>query len=88
MHDLLEGVVPLTLKLIIPKLRSYCTIQQLNSELQSVSFGKNDIKNKPVTLPRNLSSSSVHGSASEKLCFLRICLILLVVVFLQTTSIG
>ena len=88
MHDLLEGVVPLTLKLIIPTLRSYCTIQQLNSELQSFSFGKNDIKNKPVTLPRNLSSSSVHGSASEKLCFLRISLILLVVVFLQTTSIG
>ena len=69
MHDFMEGVIPLTLKLIIRSLGHAVTLMQINVELASFKFGQNDIKNKPVFWPSSLASANISGSASEKLCF-------------------
>ncbi len=72
MHDLLEGIVPLTLKLVLAALHreGIVTLAQVNSEISNFEFGKNDSKNKPVNVPLAVSSGSgnISGSASEKLC--------------------
>ena len=72
MHDVLEGVIPVTLKLVILVLKRIVTIAQINTEIETFSFGRNDIKNKPVLLPVSLGSANISGSASEKLCLFRL----------------
>ena len=71
MHDLMEGVIPLTLK-IIRSLSHAVTLMQINVELASFKFGQNNFKNKPVFLPASLASANISGSASEKVCFFRL----------------
>jgi len=81
MHDILEGVIPLMLKLTILHLHSsgFVTIMQLNSQLESFKFGQNDCKSQPVRIPVNFSRGDMMlpGKAVEKLCMFR-CLPFLV----------
>ncbi|KAF1391041.1 hypothetical protein PFLUV_G00064480 [Perca fluviatilis] len=46
MHDLLEGVVPLTVKLVVCQAHKekHITIQEMNEELQQLHIGQNDKK--------------------------------------------
>lgn len=49
-HDLLEGVVPLVLKLVLREyivVRKYFTVKDLNGNISSFSYGIPDSKNKP-----------------------------------------
>ena len=72
MHDLLEGFIPVTLKFVLNSFGRALPIAEVNAEIQSFSFGKNDVKNKPVLLPASLTSANIIGSASEKLCLFKI----------------
>lgn len=73
MHDLLEGIVPMELKLIIKGLISngYFNLQQLNSKIVSFKFGRNDIENKPQALPKNYEKG-LKLNASRTWCLLRL----------------
>ncbi len=71
MHDILEGVIPVTLKHIINSFGRDLPIADINAESGSFCFGKNDLKNKPVLLPISLASANIVGSASEKLSLFR-----------------
>ncbi len=46
MHDFLEGVVPLVLRLVLSKAHreKVITIQEFNEELRKLAFGQNDKK--------------------------------------------
>lgn len=46
MHDFLEGVVPLVLRLVLSKAHreKAITIQEFNEELRKLTFGQNDKK--------------------------------------------
>lgn len=75
MHDLLEGVIPLIIKLVLSwaHKEKHITIQELNNELQQLSIGQNDKKNTPVELSeRTLHKSGIVGSASQKWFLFRI----------------
>lgn len=75
MHDLLEGVLPLVMKLVICKAHNqkHITISELNDELKNVNIGKNDRRNKPVPLTEKLlGHSKIVGSASQKWCLFRL----------------
>lgn len=74
MHDLLEGVIPLVMKLVISKAHTekHITIKEINEELQRISIGQNDKANKPVQLSERLQNVSVTGSASQKECLFRL----------------
>lgn len=52
MHVLLEGVLPLAMKLVICKAHNqkHITIHEINDELKNVNIWKNDRPNKPVPL--------------------------------------
>ena len=69
MHDFLEGVASLVLRLVVCKAHQekHITIQELNEELRKMSIGQNDRTNKPVAFSKNtLHGSSVVGCASQK----------------------
>jgi len=76
MHDLLEGVVPLTIKLVLQSFhqRGIVTVTQVNVELENFEFGCNDVKNKPTKIPLSLVRRDGHlsGKAIEKWCLFRI----------------
>ena len=71
MHDILEGIIPVTLKHVINSFGRALPIADINAEIESFCFGKNDLKNKPVLLPLSLASVNIVGSASEKLSLFR-----------------
>lgn len=73
MHDLLEGIVPMEIQLIIEKLIScgYFTIHQLNSKILSFKFGLHDAANKPSALPKNFEVG-LKLNASRVWCLLRL----------------
>lgn len=52
MHDVLEGVIPRVLKLVLLKLscERLVTLEQFNDQLQQFPFGQNDITHRPVLL--------------------------------------
>ena len=59
MHDILEGVLPLHVNVMLRKFimdEKYFTLDELNRRLHSFSFGANDFRNKPSLL-RNLNAS-------------------------------
>ena len=70
MHDLLEGVIPLVLKLVISRAHAekHITIKEINEELQKICIGQNDKANKPVELSERLHTVGINGSASQKRC--------------------
>lgn len=75
MHDVLEGVVPLTLKLVIKALHKdkFVTITDLNNRLKDFGFGQNDKRNKPPLIPEKLSANGhVIGKATEKWTLFRL----------------
>ncbi|MGL5674006.1 MAG: hypothetical protein ACRDC9_13165, partial [Plesiomonas shigelloides] len=75
MHDMLEGVFPLTLKHVIHEAhkQKYITITEINEELQKFSFGQNDKANKLVLLSeRLLQTSGIIGTAAQKWCLFRL----------------
>lgn len=75
MHDLLEGVIPLIIKLVLSwaHREKHITIQEVNNELEKLSIGQNDKRNKPVHLSEQiLHGSGIVGSASQKWFLFRI----------------
>jgi len=78
MHDVLEGVIPLLLKLILKSFvtAKYFTVSHFNDLLENFVFGHNDVKCKPVKIPPRLlterDSGNLPGKAIEKWCLFRI----------------
>lgn len=74
MHDLLEGVIPLVMKLVISKAHAekHVTIREINEEMNKMCFGQNDKVNKPVQLSERLHIVGISGSASQKWCLFRL----------------
>lgn len=57
MHNILEGVIPQLLKLLLHKLHEQrvVSLRQFNKQMQEFSFGPNGIKSKPVLLKPTVS---------------------------------
>ena len=75
MHDLLEGVIHLVMKLVICKALSekHITINEINDELKHINLGKNDRQNKTVELTETiLRDCSIARSASRIWCLFKI----------------
>ncbi|CAI5674003.1 unnamed protein product [Oreochromis niloticus] len=75
MHDLLEGVIPLVMNLVICKAHreKHITIYEINDELKNVKFGRNDKPNRTVPLTEKmLRNSNIVESASQKWCLFRL----------------
>ena len=75
MHDMLEGVLPLTMKYDIREAHRQKPITriELNEELQKICIGQNDKANKPVLLSeRLLQTSGIVGTATQKWCLFRL----------------
>ena len=67
MHDQLEGVLPLTVKLMVKnfiQVDKYLTLEQLNQRIGAFKYGSADASNKPSELePVILSNDS--GSINQ-----------------------
>lgn len=62
------------------------TIPEINSELQHLAIGQNDLKNKPVQLSeRLLQNAAISGSAAQKWCLFRL---LPFIMYLKTAATG
>jgi len=76
MHDVLEGVVPLTVKHILRHTVASTTlsVQDINHRLMSLSFkyGKETYLPPPLSLASVNGDGQISGNASEKWCLLRI----------------
>ncbi|XP_065666537.1 uncharacterized protein LOC136087522 [Hydra vulgaris] len=75
MHDVLEGIIPQLISLILIKFKEQhlITVEQINTELNIFEIGRNDKKNKPVPfVARNGTSINFVGSASQKFCMFRL----------------
>ena len=74
-HDILEGVVPLLLKLTIQKLieSKIINLSQLSYEIKTFPFGFHDSRNVPCEIRSHSFSSNGHlsGKASENRCLFR-----------------
>ena len=76
MHDLLEGIAPVEVSLILDALQmeNYITLEDLYSALTFFNYSLADRTNRPPTLA---SLHSLKMSASEMWCFLRIITMLI-----------
>ena len=77
MHDFLEGVVPLIIRLILKSFHdaNILTNSQLNDKLLNFSVGGNDKKSKPTSIPykcMHTQGASIPGKAIEKWCLFRL----------------
>ncbi|KAJ8346571.1 hypothetical protein SKAU_G00279720 [Synaphobranchus kaupii] len=74
MHDMLEGVFPLTMKHVICEAhrQKHITITEINEELEKICIGQNDKANKPVLLSAQLHTKGIVGTASQKWCLFRL----------------
>jgi hypothetical protein len=79
MHDLLEGVVPYELKLMLASFifdKRYFTLAVLNARLASFDYGYSDRKNKPTALNeaelRDPQKTSLNQKASQTKCLVSI----------------
>lgn len=79
MHDLLEGIVPFELKLIISSFifdKKYFTLGIFNSRLASYDYGYTDRSNKPTALSeaelRDEHETSLNQKASQLMCLVKI----------------
>lgn len=72
MHDILEGIAPYEIVLILKKLISenHFTLDYLNRRILTFPYGKLDAISKPVE--QNLSKNTLTGTASSNWCFLRL----------------
>ena len=76
MHDLLEGVIPAVVKVVLRVLvrGGFLTYEQVGRQMTSFKYGKNDATSKPVSISaRTLrQNDNIAGSASQKLCLFRL----------------
>lgn len=81
MHDFHEGVVPTIICISILNLiaKSTLRLDAINDAVQQFSYGKCDVKNRygPILVLKSLKNHSIPGTASEKLCLLRMLPIIL-----------
>lgn len=72
MHDLLEGVVPVELGLIINHfiLKKYVTLAQLNYKIKLSKFGFHDAANKPIEISKSFHKG-IKMTAARMWCLLR-----------------
>lgn len=73
MHDLLEGVVQLEIKLLLKFLISHrlITITEINNRLKSFNFGKNENCNKPSPICLDKPGHSIGQRAAQTLCLIK-----------------
>lgn len=78
MHDMLEGVCPYEVKLLLRQficINRFLTVHEFNQRLSSFHYSFNDRKNKPsIVLPerlRNLSDHKLGQKAVQMWCFTR-----------------
>ena len=68
MHDQLEGVLPLEIKLLLKKYvreEEYFTVETLNERIQKFDYGPPDMSNKPSPIKQQaLSNDSASLSQS------------------------
>jgi hypothetical protein len=64
MHDFLESIVPLVIKLPVQKLHQdkLVTLQQINVELDLLVMGAIDASNRPGRLPKKILSKRLKGT--------------------------
>lgn len=79
MHDILEGVVPCELKLILFSLiycRKYFALELLNARLASFDYGYSDRRNKPAALSdselRDVQKNVLNQKAAQMMCLVQI----------------
>ena len=84
MHDLLEGVVPFELKLILFAFvfcRKYFSLQLLNARLASFDYGFSDRRNKPTAISeaelRDEQKTALNQKAAQVLCLVKILPVLI-----------
>ena len=81
MHDLLEGVVPLTVSLLLVyciKTKKYFSRINLNNMIKNFNYGYTEAVDKPCTVSSiQLKKKSIKGTASQK-WLLAVCLPLMV----------
>ena len=74
MHDILEGVAPLEVKLMLRHFiyeEKLLTLEQLNDRISSFHYGYSNVKNKPsVIMNLRSSESAVRQTASQMWCLL------------------
>ena len=70
MHDILEGVVPFELALVLESLvaAKYFSLDELNAAIQFFDYSNSDRNSKPSTLS---SFTSIHLNAAEAMCLIR-----------------
>jgi len=73
MHDVLEGVIPIVLKVCLRGLiaEKIFILKVFNDRLQQFRFGHNDRKNVPPVIPLSFPKSSIPGSAAQIWCLFR-----------------
>lgn len=73
MHDLLEGVVPYEIKLVIQKLISMgsFTLEEINNRIMCHDFGFLESRNKPWPLRLDLSGNKLGQKAAQAWCLVR-----------------
>lgn len=73
MHDILEGVVPYEVKIVIQKLISLgCfTLDIFNQRLLSPDFGKLESRNRPSPIKIDGKSNRIGQKASQAWCLIR-----------------
>lgn len=74
MHDLLEGVFPFVIKIVLKELvkSRILTIETINSCISHMNFGQNDSSNKPPHITDGMLRNNISGKASEKWCLFRL----------------
>lgn len=74
MHDILEGVAPLEVKLMLRHFiyeEKLMTLEQLNDRISSFHYRYSNVKNKPsVIVNLRCSESAVKQTASQMWCLL------------------
>ena len=78
MHDILEGVAPYELKLILSSFvfdKKYFSLELLNARIASFDYGCNDRRNKPTALTaaelRDQQKYNLNQKAAQTLCLMR-----------------
>lgn len=74
MHNILEGIAPLEVKLMLQHLiyeEKMITLEQLNDWIASFQYGYGNVKNKPsVILKLRSSDNAIKQTASQMWCLL------------------
>ena len=77
MHDMLEGVLTLTTKLLLQHfiLQEVFTIEFLNSRILSFKYGSSDGRNKPSEIGKNVLSSKDNNLTQSDINFIHTCVL-------------